>query len=54
MMPTIVTMIAIERGWQVGIVTTILTVVIIVFGEVLPKTIAQRFQTRLLTSLHRQ
>lgn len=43
MMPTIVTMIAIERGWQVGVATGVLTVVIIVFGEVLPKTIAATF-----------
>lgn len=43
MMPTIVTMIAIERGLQVGVMTGVLTVVLIVFGEVLPKTIAATF-----------
>ena len=43
MMPTIVTMIAIDRGLQVGVMTGILTVVLIVFGEVLPKTIAATF-----------
>ncbi|WOV87910.1 CNNM domain-containing protein [Sporosarcina oncorhynchi] len=43
MMPTIVTMIAIDRGLQVGVLTGILTVVLIVFGEVLPKTIAATF-----------
>ena len=47
MMPTIVTMIAIDKGWQVGIVTGILTVVIIVFGEVLPKSIAATFADRM-------
>jgi putative hemolysin len=46
MMPTIVTMICIEKGWKVGIATGILTVVIIVFGEVLPKTIAATFADR--------
>ena len=46
MMPTIVTMIGIDRGWQVGTATGILTVIIIVFGEVLPKTIAATFSDR--------
>lgn len=43
MMPTIVTMIAIDKGWKVGLATGVLTVVIIVFGEVLPKNIAATF-----------
>ena len=47
MMPTIVTMIGIERGWKVGIATGILMIVIIVFGEVLPKTIAATFADRI-------
>ena len=47
MMPTIVTMIGIERGWKVGIATGILTVIIIIFGEVLPKTIAATFADRI-------
>ena len=46
MMPTIVTIIGIERGWQVGVATGILTLIIIVFGEVLPKTIAATFADR--------
>jgi len=46
MMPTIVTMIGIERGWKVGLATGILTLVVIVFGEVLPKTIAATFADR--------
>ena len=46
MMPTIVTMIAIDKGLSVGIWTGILTVIIIVFGEVLPKTIAATFSER--------
>lgn len=47
MMPTIVTMIGIERGWQVGIATGVLTVILIIFGEVLPKTIAATFSDRI-------
>lgn len=47
MMPTIVTMIAIDKGLSVGIWTGILTVIIIVFGEVLPKTIAATFADRI-------
>ncbi|MFS0690855.1 CNNM domain-containing protein [Sporosarcina sp. 179-K 8C2 HS] len=47
MMPTIVTMIAIDRGLKVGVMTGILTVVIIIFGEVLPKTIAATFADRI-------
>ncbi|HEY4578647.1 MAG TPA: CNNM domain-containing protein, partial [Savagea sp.] len=43
MMPTIVTMIAIDKGWPVGLLTGILTIVLIIFGEVLPKTIAATF-----------
>lgn len=46
MMPTLVTMIGIDRGWQVGVATGILTAIIIVFGEVLPKTIAATFSDR--------
>ena len=46
MMPTIVTMIAIDKGLNVGIWTGVLTVIIIVFGEVLPKTIAATFADR--------
>ena len=47
MMPVMVTLIAIDKGWQVGIVTAILTVIIIVFGEVLPKSIAATFADRM-------
>lgn len=43
MMPTLVTMIAIDKGWKVGLATGVLTVVIIIFGEVLPKTVAATF-----------
>ncbi|ANU14110.1 CNNM domain-containing protein [Planococcus halocryophilus] len=43
MLPTLVTMIAISKGWEVGVATAILTVVLIIFGEVLPKTISATF-----------
>lgn len=46
MMPTIVTMIAIDKNLKVGVLTGILTVVLIIFGEVLPKTIAATFADR--------
>ncbi|WP_301107235.1 CNNM domain-containing protein [Sporosarcina sp.] len=47
LMPTIVTMIAIDKGLSVGLLTGILTVVLIIFGEVLPKTIAATFADRI-------
>ena len=48
LMPTLVTTIALTRGWEVGLATAILTVVIIIFGEVLPKTIAATFADRVV------
>lgn len=48
LMPTLVTTIALTRGWEVGIATAVLTVVIIIFGEVLPKTIAATFSDRVV------
>ncbi|WP_100333561.1 hemolysin family protein [Bacillus alkalisoli] len=45
MLPTLVTIIAIEHGTNIGIATGILTVVIIIFAEVLPKSIAATFST---------
>ncbi|MDN7244841.1 CNNM domain-containing protein [Planococcus shenhongbingii] len=48
LMPTLVTTIALTRGWEVGLATAILTVIIIIFGEVLPKTIAATFADRLV------
>lgn len=43
LMPTLLTLIAINYEWDIAVATIILTVVIIVFGEVLPKTIAVTF-----------
>ena len=47
MLPTLVTMIAIDRGCEVGLATAILTIVLIIFGEVLPKTIAATFADKI-------
>src|SRR5699024_1951614 len=38
---------ALEYGWSVGIVTAILTVLIIIFAEVLPKSVAAAFPERI-------
>ncbi|KKB39117.1 hemolysin family protein [Bacillus thermotolerans] len=47
MLPTLVTMIAIQYGFNVGLATGILTVFLIMFGEVLPKTIAATFSEKI-------
>lgn len=39
-LPSLVTIVALEYGWNVGISTAILTVLIIIFAEVLPKSVA--------------
>ncbi|WP_368505090.1 hemolysin family protein [Alkalihalophilus sp. As8PL] len=46
MLPTLVTIIAIEYGINIGIATGILTVILIIFAEVLPKSIAATFSTK--------
>lgn len=46
MMPTLVTIVALNYGFNVGIATGILTVTIIIFAEVIPKTIAATFADR--------
>jgi putative hemolysin len=43
MLPTLVTIVAIEYGFNVGVATGILTVILIIFAEVLPKSIAATF-----------
>lgn len=47
MLPTLVTIIAIEYGFNVGVATGILTVVLIIFAEVLPKSIAATFADKI-------
>ncbi len=46
-LPTLLTLIAIDYGWDIAIATAILTVIIIIFGEVLPKTIAVTFSDQI-------
>ena len=47
MLPTLVTIIAMEYGFNVGLATGILTVVLIIFAEVLPKSIAASFSDKI-------
>lgn len=47
MLPTLVTIIALKYGISVGIATTVLTVVLIIFAEVLPKSIAATFADKI-------
>lgn len=42
-LPTLVTALAIKYGFNVGIATVILTVVIIIFAEIIPKSVAAAF-----------
>lgn len=42
-LPSLVTIVALEYGWNIGLVTAVLTVLIIIFAEVLPKSIAAAF-----------
>ncbi|WP_226038217.1 hemolysin family protein [Aquibacillus saliphilus] len=46
LLPTLVTIVAIEHGFNVGVATAILTVLLIVFAEVLPKSIAATFSDK--------
>lgn len=47
LMPILLTFIVLKYDWNIAIATTILTVTIIIFGEVLPKTIAVTFSDRI-------
>lgn len=47
LLPTFVTMLAIEYGFNVGFASAILTIMIIVFSEVLPKSVAATFPDRI-------
>ncbi|GAA0378555.1 hemolysin family protein [Bacillus horti] len=46
-LPSLVTIVAIEYNWPIGITTAILTVLIIIFAEVMPKSIAAAFPERI-------
>ena len=45
-LPTLVTTLAIQYGFNVGLATAILTVIVIIFAEVIPKSIAATFPDR--------
>jgi len=47
LLPTLVTALAIDYGFNIGIASAILTVTIIVFSEVIPKSIAASFSERI-------
>src|SRR5699024_2262650 len=47
LLPTLVTMVAIEYGINVGIASAVLTLTIIVFAEVIPKSVAATFSERI-------
>lgn len=46
-LPSLVTIVALEFGWNVGLITALLTVLIIIFAEVLPKSIAAAFPEKI-------
>lgn len=46
-LPSMVTIVAVEYGWNIGITTGILTVLIIIFAEVMPKSIAAAFPEKI-------
>jgi Mg2+/Co2+ transporter CorB len=46
-MPTLLTIIAIRYDWDIALATAVLTIIIIIFGEVLPKTIAVTFADKI-------
>ncbi|WP_337017284.1 hemolysin family protein [Oceanobacillus massiliensis] len=47
LLPTLVTMMALDYGWNVGIASAVLTVAIIIFSEVIPKSVAATFPDRI-------
>jgi len=46
-LPSMVTIVALEFGWNIGITTAVLTILIIIFAEVMPKSIAAAFPERM-------
>ncbi len=46
-LPSLVTIVALEYGWNIGITTAVLTVLIIIFAEVLPKSVAAAFPEKI-------
>lgn len=52
MLPTLVTILAIQYGFNVGLATGILTVVLIIFCEVLPKSIAASLSDKIAYAVY--
>src|SRR5690625_156219 len=46
-LPSMVTIVALEYGWNIGITTGVLTVLIIIFAEVMPKSVAAAFPEKI-------
>lgn len=42
-LPTLVTILAVQHGWNVGIASLVITVVVIIVSEVIPKSIAATY-----------
>ncbi|MBP1970193.1 Mg2+/Co2+ transporter CorB [Virgibacillus natechei] len=51
-LPTLVTMLAVEYGFNVALASAILTVAIIIFSEVIPKSVAAAFPERISFLVH--
>ncbi|WP_085507675.1 hemolysin family protein [Thalassobacillus devorans] len=47
LLPTLVTTLAIQYGFSIGLASAILTVIIIIFAEVIPKSVAAAFPDRI-------
>ncbi|MFC7322927.1 hemolysin family protein [Halobacillus campisalis] len=47
LLPTLVTTLAIQYGFSVGLASAILTIIIIIFSEVIPKSVAAAFPDRI-------
>ncbi|RKQ32936.1 hemolysin family protein [Oceanobacillus halophilus] len=52
LLPTLVTTIAIEYGFNVGLASAILTITIIIFAEVIPKTVSAAFPDRITSVVY--
>ncbi|WP_156289896.1 hemolysin family protein [Oceanobacillus salinisoli] len=52
LLPTLVTTIAIEYGFHVGLASAILTIAIIIFAEVIPKSVAAAFPDRIASIVY--
>nr|WP_239587854.1 CNNM domain-containing protein [Gracilibacillus alcaliphilus] len=52
LLPTLVTMMAVEYGFNVGLASAILTVTIIICSEVIPKSIAASFPNRIASLVY--